>query len=132
MDWKQETAADLKDAEVRLLSVIRTISSEPTEEELKSLWRAYLDVEKSVVFIKVELDEENPGRFVNTKLYRVPDERQAVRFALDRLKKGEESFRQGFLLEGLKELRECRNYLRMLLREKRLTRVKRARSLRNP
>lgn len=87
---------------------------------MRSVWRSYLSIEKSVVFIKVELHEENPGRFVNTKAYMVPDERQALSFALRFLKDGIEEFGLGDLLASLKALRESRNYLRMLLRRKNL------------
>lgn len=90
------------------------------------IWRAYLDIEKSVAFIRVEIDEENPGRFVKLKHYSVPDERQALQFALRNLRKGLESFRLGDYLRSLSELREARNYLRALLRAKRRSRTKKA------
>jgi len=89
---------------------------------------AYLLVEKSVAFIKFDLDEENPGRFIRLKAYAVPDERQALQFALKNLRKGTSDFALGDFVQALKNLRECRNYLRALLREKRLARARKART----
>ena len=122
--WRTETAADLDDAAQRIRGVVDTVSGEPTDAQLRSVWRAYLLVEKSIAFIKVELDEENPGAIVRMAAYSVPDERQALQFALRNLARGVESFRVGDLGRSLRELRECRNYLRVLLREKRLKRLR--------
>ena len=122
--WRDETRADLRDAEGRMESLITEISGEPTEAQARSIWRAYLDVEKSVVFIRVEIDEENPGRFVKLKQYSVPDERQALQFALRNLRKGFESFALGDYPRSLRELREARNYLRAILRAKRRIKTK--------
>jgi hypothetical protein len=126
-EWRQETAADLADAVEKIDSVLKSLSGEPTEEQIKSVWLAYLKVEKSVAFIKFELDEENPGRFIKLKAYSVPDERQALKFALKNLEKGSDDFVLGDFRQALKELRESRNYLRALLREKRLRRARKAR-----
>lgn len=126
-EWRQETAADLADAVEKIDSVLKSLSGEPTEEQIKSVWLAYLKVEKSVAFIKFELDEENPGRFIKLKAYSVPDERQALKFALKNLEKGSADFVLGDFRQALKELRESRNYLRALLREKRLRRARKAR-----
>jgi len=126
--WRSETASDLKDAEGRIASLIAEISGEPTEAQVLSIWRAYLNVEKSVVFIRVEIDEENPGRFVKLKRYSVPDERQALQFALRNLKKGSESFVLGDYVRSLRELREARNYLRAILRAKRNLKTKEAKA----
>jgi len=125
-DWRQETRADLKDAEVRLAAIEGTLSGEPDDAQMRSVWRAYLDVEKSVAFIKVELGSESPGVFVNKKVYRVPDERQAVSFALTALRRGSESFSSGDFETSLKQLKESRNYLRVLLMEKRRLLAKRS------
>ena len=125
-DWRDETRADLEDARVRITSLIPEVSGEPTAEQVSLIWRAYLDIEKSVAFIRVEIDEENPGRFVKLKHYSVPDERQALQFALRNLRKGLESFRLGDYLRSLSELREARNYLRALIRAKRRSRTKKA------
>jgi len=127
-EWRSETTSDLADARRRLESLLDNVSGEPSAEQLRSIWRAYLDVEKSIAFIKFELDEENPGVFVKLKPYAVPDERQALQFALRNLRKGADSFRLGEFRQALKELREGRNYLRALLREKRLQRTRKARS----
>ncbi len=126
-DWRAETTADLTDAVGRIEDLLRAVAGEPSAEQVRSVWMAYLKVEKSVAFIKFELDEENPGRFIKLKDYSVPDERQALQFALRNLKKGAEDFRLGDFRQSLKELRESRNYLRVLLREKRLLRARRAR-----
>ena len=126
--WRTETSSDLDGARRTIESVVESVSGEPTAEQLRSIWRAYLAVEKSIVFIRVEIDEENPGRFLKAKAYSVPDERQALQFALGNLKKGSESFRLGDFKQALKELRESRNYLRALLREKRIQKVRKARS----
>jgi hypothetical protein len=128
-DWREETEADLKDAESRLSSLEDSLSGAMTGEQLRSTWRAYVDVEKSVAFIKVELDSENPGFFVNKAIYRVPDERQAVAFALGYLRRGAESFVSGDLQNSLKQLRESRNYLRVLIMAERGSRAKRQRAL---
>ena len=126
--WKTETTEDLGDAARRIRAVVDSVSGEPTDVQLKSIWRAYLLVEKSIAFIKVELDEENPGALVRMAAYSVPDERQALQFALRNLLKGIESLSMGDLVQSLRELRECRNYLRVLLRQKRLKRLRNQRS----
>ena len=117
--WREETYADLVDAEERINHLVREISGEPTAEQVRSISRAYLDVEKSIVFIRVEIDEENPGRFVKWRAYAVPDERQALKFAIRNLTKGRESFVIGDYKKSLHDLREARNYLRVLLKAKR-------------
>ena len=58
----------------------------------------------------------------------IPDERQALHFALKSLMKGTDAFRLGDFHQSLRDLREARNYLRALLREKRLRRARKARS----
>ena len=127
-EWRGETANDLADATRLLEAVIGNLRGEPTKEQMRSIWLAYLRVEKSVAFIKFDLDEENPGKFIRLKAYAVPDERQAVQFSLRGLKKGSESFALGDFRQALKDLRESRNYLRALLREKRLARARKARA----
>ncbi|HYC26951.1 MAG TPA: hypothetical protein VEB67_02890 [Nitrososphaerales archaeon] len=118
--WREETASDLEDAIGRLSRLIKDVSGEPTPAQLKSIWMSYLDVEKSIAFIRLDIDEESPGRSVNLRRYFVPDERQAMAFALGALRKGSESFRAGDFRRAIGELRDCRNYLRALIREKRL------------
>ena len=125
--WRQETSSDLAEAIRRIESAVRNISGEPSEEQMGMIWRAYVYVEKSIAFIKVELGEENPGRFLKAKPYSVPDERQALGFALKNLKKGTETFELGDFSRALVELRESRNYLRVLLREKRMQKTRNAR-----
>ena len=120
--WKAETAADLVEANRRITEVVNLIRGEPSDLQLDSIWRAYLLLEKSVAFVKVELDAESPGRIVKTGAYTIPDERQALQFALRNLIKGSESFHLGNYAQSLKELREARNYLRVLLRRKNLAR----------
>jgi hypothetical protein len=122
--WRTETAADLDDAAQRIRGVADSISGEPSDREVKSVWRAYLLVEKSIAFIKVDLNVEYPGMLVKMATYSVPDERQALQFALRNLMKGIDSFRLGDLGQSLRELRESRNYLRVLLRQKKLKRLR--------
>lgn len=119
-EWRRETASDLADAAKKIDSALVSVSGEPTPDQLRSVWLAYVMVEKSVAFIKFELDEENPGRFVKLRQYRVPDERQALGIARRYLGKGTDDFLLGDFKGALKNLRESRNYLRALLREKRL------------
>lgn len=126
-DWLRETAGDLRTAERLLTSTLQSLVGEPDESQVGSIWEAYVMVEKSVAFIKVELEDENPGRFISPRVYSVPDERQAVGFALRNLKTSMEAFEAGRLRESLKALRESRNYLRVLLRRKRLLRARKAR-----
>ncbi|MDG6902061.1 MAG: hypothetical protein JRM80_08890 [Nitrososphaerota archaeon] len=126
--WRSETAADLAKAEELIGSAMKSLSGEPSPEELRAIWLAYIKVEKSIAFIKIDLDEENPGRFIKLKPYRVPDERQALGFAFSDLHKGAEHFALGDFILALKSLRESRNYLRALLRDKRLARARRARA----
>ena len=126
--WREETGTDLADAERGIQAVLGSLSGEPSDEQVRSIWSAYSEVEKSIAFIKFDIDEENPGRFVKLRNYRVPDERQALQFALKNLKKGADDFALGDFRQSLKELREARNYLRALLREKRLRRTRNARS----
>jgi len=126
-EWRGETASDLADGARRLESLLQSVAGEPSKEELRSIWSAYVDVEKSIAFIKFDLGEENPGRFIKLKPYKVQDERQALQFALKYLKKGSSDFAVGDFRQALKDLRECRNYLRALLREQRLKRARSAR-----
>jgi hypothetical protein len=125
--WRRETEADLADAAGRIESVLKAVSGEPSADQVRSIWMAYLKVEKSVAFIKFELDEENPGRFIRLKAYSIPDERQALQFSLKNLKKGTDNFLLGDFSQALRDLRESRNYLRALLRQKRLERARKAR-----
>jgi len=126
--WREETSADLADAARLIESVLGTLAGEPSDDQIRSVWTAYAAVEKSVAFIKIDMDEENPGVFIKLRNYVVPDERQALRFALNSLRKGTEAFQLGDFHQSLKDLREARNYLRALLRQKRLRRARRARS----
>jgi hypothetical protein len=126
--WREETAADLADAGKRIESVLGSLTGEPSDDQVRSVWSAYAEVEKSIAFIKFDLDEENPGRFIRLRNYAVPDERQALQFALKNLRKGTDAFHLGDFHQSLRDLREARNYLRALLREKRLRRARRARS----
>jgi len=126
-EWRDETAADIADAQKRIETLLGSMAGEPSGEQVGSVWMAYVKVEKSIAFIKFDLDEENPGRFIRLKSYSVPDERQALQFALRNLKKGAENFTLGDFRQSLKYLRESRNYLRALLRAKRLKRARDAR-----
>ena len=127
-EWREETASDLADAGRRIEAVLGAVAGEPSDEQMRSVWAAYVDVEKSIAFIRFDIDEENPGRFIRLKAYAIPDERQALQFALKNLRKGTSDFALGDFVQALKNLRECRNYLRALLREKRLARARKARS----
>ena len=118
----------MADAEARIEAALDSVSGEPSRDAIHSAWLAYVKVEKSIAFIKFDLDEENPGRFVRLKPYQVPDERQALQFALRSLKKGAADFAVGDFRQALRNLRESRNYLRALLRQKRLARARTARS----
>jgi len=126
--WREETAADLSDAAKRIESILGSLTGEPSDDQVRSVWSAYAEVEKSIAFIKFDMDEENPGRFVKLRSYAVPDERQALQFSLKNLRKGTDAFHLGDFHQSLKDLREARNYLRALLREKRLRRARKARS----
>ena len=128
-DWRVETRRDLERAATQLDSLAGSVSGMLTREQVHMLWLSYLLVEKSVAFIKIELEEENPGRFISSKPYSVPDERQAVGFALKHLRTATESFDAGGLGWSLKELREARNYLRVLLKN---VRRQRRRGLKTP
>ena len=125
--WREETAADLADAAKRVESALGSITGEPSDDQVRSVWTAYAEVEKSVAFIKFDLDEDTPGRLVRLRNYAVPDERQALQFALKNLRKGTDAFHLGDFHQSLRDLREARNYLRALLREKRLRRARKAR-----
>ena len=126
--WRGETLSDLKDAEERLDRLISEISGETTEEQVRSMWRAYIEIEKSILFIRVEIGEENPGRFVKFRKYFVPDERQALQFALRNLKKGSQGFILGDFKGSLRDLRESRSYIRATLRAKRRFRARSTRA----
>ncbi len=126
-EWRRETESDLADAAGRIESVLKSVSGEPSGDQMRSVWMAYLEVEKSIAFIKFDLDEENPGRFIRLKDYSVPDERQALQFALKHMRLGAQDFTLGDFRQALKNLRESRNYLRALIREKRLKRARAAR-----
>lgn len=126
-EWRSETRSDLADAERMIESALGGVTGEPSPEQVHSIWMAYLKIEKSVAFVKFELDDENPGKFIRLQNYKVPDERQALQFALKNLRKGADNFSLGDFRQALKDLRESRNYLRALLREKRLKRARSAR-----
>lgn len=125
--WRAETSADLEEAGRLIGRTMESIRGEPSDIELRNVWLAYVKVEKSIAFIRFDIDEENPGRFIRLKAFTVPDERQALQFAARSLKKGSDNFRLGDFRLALKDLRESRNYLRALLREKRLRRAREAR-----
>ena len=125
--WRAETAADLSRAAEEIQSALAASTSALTGDQVRKIWLAYIKVEKSIAFIKFDLDEENPGKLVRLRAFAVPDERQALQFALRYLKRGTEEFSLGDFLQALKELRESRNYLRALLRKKRLERARTAR-----
>jgi hypothetical protein len=128
--WLDETQQELRAAEVNLNNLREGLVHEhPTERDLAEIWKCYLAVEKAVVYIKVELDEENPGRFVNTKAYIVVDERDALRSAREYLTEGISSIQKGELKPALRALRESRNYLRMLLKRKGQTRKKKTKQI---
>ena len=125
--WREETSQDLSDAASKLGSVISGPPGELAGERLRLAWLAYVDVEKSIAFIRADIDEENPGRIVKLRGYVVPDDRQALQFALRYLKKGADDFALGDFRQALKGLRESRNYLRALIRKKRLERARKSR-----
>jgi hypothetical protein len=127
-EWRAETEGDLADARSKIESALGSMTGKPTPDQVRLVWLAYVKVEKSIAFIRLDLDEENPGRFIKLKQYSVPDERQALQFALKSLRKGSEDFTLGDFRQALKNLRESRNYLRALLREKRLERARKVRS----
>jgi len=126
-EWRAETHRDLSDAEQRIDSLLAGAPGELAGDQVRLVWLAYLWVEKSIAFIKFDIDEENPGRVIRLRGYTVPDERQALQFALKYLKKGSADFSLGDFQQALRNLRESRNYLRALLREKRLERARKAR-----
>jgi len=126
-EWRKETAEDLTAAASRIEAVLSSPPGKLTGEQLRLVWQAYIEVEKSIAFIKFDIDEENPGRFIKLKGYAVPDDRQALNFALRYLRKGADEFALGDFYRALKELRESRNYLRALLRAKRLERARMSR-----
>lgn len=125
--WREETRSDLGEAAEILGALATSISGDPTRQQVRLVWSAYVKVEKSIAFIRFDFDEENPGRFIKLKAYSTPDERQSIGFALNYLRKGKQSFELGDFSLALKDLRESRNYLRALLREKRLSENRRAR-----
>ena len=126
-EWRAETEDDLAAAAGGIEAVLAAPPGRLTGDQVRHVWLAYIRLEKSVAFIRFDLDEENPGRFIPLKSYSVPDERQALSFALKYLGKGRDQFALGDFVRALKDLRESRNYLRALLREKRLERARKAR-----
>lgn len=126
-EWRTETTRDLGEAKAALESAAKSLSGEATATQVRSVWAAYARIEKSVAFIRLEIEEENPGRFIPLGRYAVPDERQAIQFALKRLSKGTDSFALGDFRLALKDLRDARNYLRAFLRRERLKRVRKGR-----
>ena len=126
--WLRETISELEGARHSLDSIAAKLAGEPDDAQLSEVWLSYVKVEKAVAFVKIELGSETPGRFVKLKPYAVPDERQALVFASRHLAKGLDELSLGNLGLALAPLRESRNYLRALLRSKRLLKVRKARS----
>ena len=124
LDWHEETRQDLARAAAQLKLLSASISGSLNRDQVHSLWLSYLYVEKSVAFIKIELDEENPGRFIKAKPYEIPDERQAIGLAQRHLGIAIQGFAAGDLGGTLRELRESRNYLRVLLKRVKRQRLK--------
>lgn len=129
-DWKREIEAELGSALKKLDSLTPAMEGILTRDQLEEIWDCYISVEKGVVFVKLELEEEQAARFVQKKAYSVPDDRQAVSFAALNLRTALGEVEAGNLSSALKALRESRNYLRMLLRRERLAARKRAASTR--
>jgi hypothetical protein len=123
-DWSEEVAGDLGSARGLLEELLASLSGEPTADQVGALWQAYVLIEKSVFFTRVQLGSESPGAAVKASAYGVPDERQAVAFALSNLREGEAHLRAGQLEFALKRLRESRNYVRVLLRDKRRAKLR--------
>jgi hypothetical protein len=124
-----EIEAVLASAAQTLNVLARSVAGAPDETQLRGIWKCYVAIEKSIALIKLELEEqdvsaEQPGRFVDKKAYVVPDERQALNFASESLRLGLAILRTGEIQRGLKELRESRNYLRMLIRRRNLAQRK--------
>jgi len=126
--WREETSSDLQEARSRIELLVTSVAGELSPDQFRSAWNAYLLVEKSIAFIKIELEEENPGRFVNKKMFAVLDERQALGFALKKLISGTEEFSLGDFHRALKELRDARNYLRIMIRQTKKGKLKRDRA----
>lgn len=128
--WLRETVSELEEARRIIGAVVSELRGEPEDRHLADVWRAYLAVEKAVALVKVELEAESPGRVVSLKSFTVPDERQALGFASGQLARALVELKLGNLGLALKPLREARNYLRALLRAKRLASVRKARATR--
>ena len=43
-EWRAETGADLADARARIESALGSLSGEPSRDELRSIWLAYVKV----------------------------------------------------------------------------------------
>jgi hypothetical protein len=115
-DWLSETIMELEAASDSLKAAAVGVSGSLTEAQMRLVWAAYVKVEKAVAFVKLEALSETPGRFVDPKPYAVPDERQALGFALRWVADALASLSEGSFSRALKELRESRNYLRVLLK----------------
>lgn len=130
--WLRETVTGLEEARDTLASLSEEVAGEPDEGQIARVWESYLRVEKAVAFVKIELASESPGRTVRLKSYSVPDERQSIAFASRNLSRAIEELHLGNLGLALPPLREARNYLRALLRDKRMLRIRKARSSAGP
>ncbi len=127
-DGRVKALQELRDARSAITSVLNPPGAPPPEAEKEQIvWRAYLNLEKNVALLKLELAVEKPGEFVNDEL-KSEDTEQYLRDSLSDLDAGIVLVEADNSAGAWPRLRLARNYLRFYLRHTRKSRLKAART----
>ncbi len=127
-DRKVKTLQELRDARSAIFSSLNPPGAPPPEGEKEAkIWRAYLNLEKNVALLKLDLAAERLGEFVKDELKPV-DTAQYLRDALSDLDSGILLLDAEDSAGAVLRLRLARNDLRFYLRQTRKSRLKAARA----
>lgn len=119
---------ELTDARSAISSVLNPGGTPlPEAEKEQEIWRAYLNLEKNVALLKLELAVEKPGEFIKDNL-RPVDTAQYLKDALSDLDASIVLLNADDFAGAWSRLRLARNNLRFYLRQTRRSRLKAART----
>jgi hypothetical protein len=121
-----KTLQELRDSRSAISSVLNPPGALSKVEKEQKIWWAYLNLEKNVALLKLELAVERPGEFIRDEQKSV-DTEQYLRDALGGLDAGIMLLESGNSAEAWGKLRSARNNLRFYLRETRKSRLSAAR-----